>query len=235
MTYTALCCLAILGDDLSRVNRAAIIGSLRFLQNEAGGFSSTFSGGETDLRFVYCACVISKMLNDWSGFDLARSERFVASCQSFDGGFALRPGCEGHGGSTYCGVASLQLMGRLEAVRDAAELAKWCVQAQGAGFVGRPNKPPDSCYSFWIGATMKMLGIYDYSNRNGNRAFNFECQTKYGGFGKHPNTHPDILHSYFGLCGLSLIGFDGLATLDPALGITERARAQAFPHCLPAN
>lgn len=36
MTYTALATLLILGDDLSRVNRAAIIKSLRTLQLEDG-------------------------------------------------------------------------------------------------------------------------------------------------------------------------------------------------------
>ena len=36
MTYTALCCLLILGDDLSRVNRTAIINGLKSVQLENG-------------------------------------------------------------------------------------------------------------------------------------------------------------------------------------------------------
>ena len=32
------------------------------------------------------------------------------------------------------------------------------------------------------------------------------AQTKYGGFSKVPGTFPDVLHSYFGLCGICLIG-----------------------------
>ena len=36
MTYTALCCLLILGDDLSRVNREAIIAGLRSVQLNNG-------------------------------------------------------------------------------------------------------------------------------------------------------------------------------------------------------
>lgn len=33
----------------------------------------------------------------------------------------------------------------------------------------------------------------------------------------------DPLHTYLGLCGLSLIGEPGLASIHPALNITQRA------------
>ena len=38
MTYSALTCLLILGDDLSRVNRRAVIEGLKSLQNEDGRY-----------------------------------------------------------------------------------------------------------------------------------------------------------------------------------------------------
>jgi geranylgeranyl transferase type-1 subunit beta len=110
MTYTALCNLRILGDDLSRVNRRALIGALSSLQQADGSFSSTRLRSESDMRFLYCACSISAMLGDWSGFDVERSIGFIRASQSYDGGIGLWPGCEGHGGSTYCAVASLVLM-----------------------------------------------------------------------------------------------------------------------------
>lgn len=110
MTYTALCCLRILGDDLSRVNRRAVIGALRSLQQPNGSFSSTRQRSESDMRFLYCACAISSMLADWTGFDRERSVQFVRDSQAYDGGIGLWPGCEGHGGSTYCAVASLVMM-----------------------------------------------------------------------------------------------------------------------------
>ncbi len=58
MTYTALCVLAILGDDWSGVNRPAIIGALRHLQRPDGSFSSVSLGGEADMRFLFCAYVL---------------------------------------------------------------------------------------------------------------------------------------------------------------------------------
>jgi geranylgeranyl transferase type-1 subunit beta len=229
-TYTALSMLSILGDDLSRVDKKAVIGALQHLQTSSGGFASTFSGGEADLRFLYCACAISSMLNDWSGFDVKLAEQFVLACQTREGSFSLRPGNEGHGGSTYCAIACLSLLGRLDAMPNRRGVLKWCALAQGEGFCGRPNKPPDTCYSFWVGATMKILGVYGWTNVSGNRAFNFSCQTLRGGFGKHPDCHPDILHSYFGLAGLSFMGEDNLKPLDPILGISDAAKARTFPH-----
>ena len=50
--------------------------------------------------------------------------------------------------------------------------------------------------------------------------------TKRGGFGKIPGAMPDILHSYYGVCGLALIGNveDGVLALDATLSISERSR-----------
>lgn len=62
---------------------------------------------------------------------------------------------EGHAGSTFCAVASLSLMGRLEALgKTKNKLIHWCVMQQEKGFHGRMNKLDDTCYSFWVGATL---------------------------------------------------------------------------------
>ena len=37
-------------------------------------------------------------------------------------------------------------------------IGHWCMQRQVGGFQGRVNKDPDTCYSFWVGASLKMLG-----------------------------------------------------------------------------
>ena len=63
------------------------------------------------------------------------------------------------GGSTFCAVASLTLMNRLEVAfspRELDRLRKWCIMRQLSGFQGRPNKPVDTCYSFWIGASLEV-------------------------------------------------------------------------------
>jgi len=81
MTYTAMATLLILGDDLSRVNRAAILAGLRELQMPNGSFCSTSEGSENDMRFVYCAACVSYMLGDWSGMDTEAAASFIRSSQ----------------------------------------------------------------------------------------------------------------------------------------------------------
>jgi geranylgeranyl transferase type-1 subunit beta len=225
MTYVSLCCLVILGDDLSRVNKPAVIGALRGLQQPNGSFCPTVLGGESDIRFVFCACAISTLLGDWSGFDQERATAYIAASQSYDGGIGIGPHAEGHGGTTYCAIASLMLMNKLSALPRPENLIRWAILNQGDGFKGRPEKPQDTCYSFWVGATMSMMGVYDLTNREGNRKFNLSCQTMRGGFGKQEACGPDLLHSCYGLCGLSFMGLDNLLPLEPRLGLTQRAAA----------
>lgn len=38
-------------------------------------------------------------------------------------------------------------------------LIRWCLMRQNQGYNGRTNKDNDSCYSFWIGATLNLLGV----------------------------------------------------------------------------
>ena len=63
------------------------------------------------------------------------------------------------GGSTFCAVASLELMNRLDTTMTDPQLnrlKRWCIFRQQSGFQGRPNKPVDTCYSFWVGATLQV-------------------------------------------------------------------------------
>jgi len=218
MTYTALSILRICGDDFSRVNKTAIMKALSTLQREDGSYSPVANGSENDMRFVYCACAISAMLEDWSGLNKDLAVKYILSSQSYDGAIAQAPGQESHGGSTYCAIAALELMGRLNELPQKELLIQWCINRQTSGFQGRINKIPDSCYSFWIGGTLKILGAFELVDFRRTRSFTFNCQQPVGGIAKWPDTYPDVLHTYLSLCGLSFLGEPGIATIDPALG-----------------
>jgi geranylgeranyl transferase type-1 subunit beta len=81
MTYTALATLIILGDDLSRVNREAIIKTLRTLQLDDGSFLSMPHCGENDMRFMYAASCVCHMLDDWGGMDTDKAVEFIRRSQ----------------------------------------------------------------------------------------------------------------------------------------------------------
>ncbi|XP_068944285.1 geranylgeranyl transferase type-1 subunit beta isoform X3 [Petaurus breviceps papuanus] len=226
MTYTGLSCLVILGDDLSRVNKEACLAGLRALQLEDGSFCAIPEGSENDMRFVYCASCICYMLNNWSGMDMKKAIDYIRRSMSYDNGLAQGAGLESHGGSTFCGIASLCLMDKLEEVFSEKELnriKRWCIMRQQTGYHGRPNKPVDTCYSFWVGATLKLLKIFQYTNFEKNRNYILSTQDRLvGGFAKWPDSHPDALHAYFGICGLSLMEESGICKVHPALNISTR-------------
>ena len=81
MVYTALSCLLILGDDLSRVNRKAVLAGVRNLQLENGCFRCTAGGGESDMRFVYSASAVCYILQDWSGMDTDKAVEYIKMSQ----------------------------------------------------------------------------------------------------------------------------------------------------------
>lgn len=63
------------------------------------------------------------------------------------------------GGTTFCGIASLVLLDRLESAftqKQMDGIKRWCLFRQQTGFNGRPNKKTDTCYSFWVGSTLKV-------------------------------------------------------------------------------
>ena len=80
-------------------------------------------------------------------------------------------------------------MNRLHLVpRD--KIIRWCLHRQVSGFQGRINKPPDTCYAFWIGASLQLLGGLRFVDAQLLRRFLAMTASKYGGFGKEPDDLP---------------------------------------------
>ncbi|CZS94562.1 related to geranylgeranyltransferase beta subunit [Rhynchosporium agropyri] len=95
------------------------------------------------------------------------------------------------------------------------------------GLNGRCNKPVDTCYSFWVAASLSLLGQNETRllNIEAIRRFLFEqTQHSIGGFGKTPGQPPDIYHSYLGLAALAIMKESGLKSLDPALCISMQQK-----------
>ncbi|GER26257.1 ubiquitin-conjugating enzyme E2 [Striga asiatica] len=156
-TYCALAILKTVGYDLSLIDAELLLRSMKNLQQADGCFIPIHTGGEADLRFVYCAAAICSMLNNWSGMDREKAKEYIINCQSYDGGFGLIPGSESHGGATYCAVASLKLMGFLEEdlpsknicshIINVPLLLDWSLQY--GGFSKLPRSFPDLYHSYY--------------------------------------------------------------------------------------
>jgi geranylgeranyl transferase type-1 subunit beta len=134
---------------------------------------------------------------------------------------------ESHGGTTFCALAALQLSNQMHLLSDQKleKVKRWLLFRQvDGGFQGRPNKPIDTCYSFWIGAALKIVGAFELSNFKENKDYILSCQdTIVGGFSKWPGTTSDPFHAYFGLCGLSFLREPGVLEIMPSLNISMRA------------
>lgn len=190
MTYTGIAILVTLGDDLSRLNRKAIVEGVAAVQRPDGSFSATIEGSEHDMRFVYCAAAICAMINEWGGVNKKTLAEYIRNSlvrlvvsmimwyserkimfQRYDYGVSQHFEMESHGGTTYCAIAALSLTDQLSILssKEIEKIKRWLVFRQVDGFNGRPNKPVDTCYSFWIGATLKILDAFELTDFKENR------------------------------------------------------------------
>lgn len=186
-SYAALSALCILGESryVAQLPRLAMKRWLLELRNEDGSFK-VHRGGESDIRASYCAAVLASLLrlDEVDTFPIdgdldaeAAAEvmrirqtplmtpltaRYVASCQTHEGGFACGDhAAEAHGAYTQCGLAALLLM-KQPHLCDLSSLRRWLAARQlkfEGGFNGRTNKLVDSCYSHWVGTAHVLLRV----------------------------------------------------------------------------
>uniref|UniRef100_A0A0N4ZR19 Protein geranylgeranyltransferase type I n=1 Tax=Parastrongyloides trichosuri TaxID=131310 RepID=A0A0N4ZR19_PARTI len=248
-TYSALCVLLTLGDDLNKVKRIEILDSIKQCQRDDGGIAvSKYDLEEYDMRMVYCGVSIAFILNGINFLNISNIVKYIKSCKSFNGGFGMRPGLEAHSGSTFCAIASLHLLGMLTPsiikegsclnINDIEETVRFCIFQQKKGFSGRVNKDEDACYTFWVCGTLEILGYKELVSTSNAISFLEKCYDNYsGGFSKIPGYPPDILHSYFSIASISILlnnngdnkkETESLSPLFVPLNITK----QAYLHLL---
>ncbi|KRY15501.1 LIM domain-containing protein jub [Trichinella patagoniensis] len=225
MTYFAILCLGILGDNFERLDFNLIKKFVKGCQMESGCFRSDKIGGEQDMRFLFCGVAICKLLNDFSYIDVSKATSYIKQCRNYDGAFGSVVGCESHGGSTFCAVASLYLLDKLfdeNTIENKSlqKLTHWIIHRQNVGFHGRPHKDDDSCYSFWVGAVVEILQAKNFIDCKRACDFTLSTQDDDGGFGKTGEAHADLMHTYLSLAGLSILGYPGLKPLNAALNAT---------------
>ena len=150
--------LADLVYGLNSINRNSLLRFLRNRKQKDGSFLM-HANGEADVRGSYCALAIASLCNVLTTDIIEGAAEFVGRCQTYEGGLGGSPGAEAHGGYTYCGVAALAIMNRLD-VLNVPQLHRWMLQRQmrsEGGFNGRTQKLVDGCYSFWVAALFPIV------------------------------------------------------------------------------
>uniref|UniRef100_A0AAV2JXL3 TROVE domain-containing protein n=1 Tax=Knipowitschia caucasica TaxID=637954 RepID=A0AAV2JXL3_KNICA len=88
----------------------------------------------------------------------------------------------------YCCTGFLSLTGQLHQVN--ADLLGWWLcerQLPSGGLNGRPEKLPDVCYSWWVLASLKIIGKIHWIDKDKLRGFILACQDEEtGGFADRP-------------------------------------------------
>nr|CAD7428735.1 unnamed protein product [Timema monikensis] len=175
-TYAAVNALCILGTEeaYNIIDREKLKQFLWSVRSPTGAFHM-HEGGEIDLRGVYCAVSVARLTNIYSNALFENSAHWIASCQTYEGGFSSVPGTEAHGGYAFCGLAALRLLNKehlhsnpvfkkikinIDALFCVLFSKRWLVNRQmrfEGGFQGRTNKLVDGCYSFWQGGAFPLL------------------------------------------------------------------------------
>lgn len=193
-----------------------IVNYVKSLMQEDGSFVGD-KWGEVDTRFSFCAVATLSLLNRLDHIDVRKATEFVVKCQNFDGGFGSKPDAESHAGMTYCCVGFLSVVNELNRI-DRDLLGWWLCERQlpSGGLNGRPEKLPDVCYSWWVLASLRMLGRDSWISHSALERYILASQdAESGGFSDRPGDCPDPFHTLFGLAGLSLLGQTSLLQVNP--------------------
>ncbi|EDW84306.1 uncharacterized protein Dwil_GK13218 [Drosophila willistoni] len=230
-TYAAVNSLCIIGSQSAyrAIDRESLTQFL-FSVREADGSFRLHVDGETDVRGAYCAISCAKLLNLPQ---LVLKELFagtgdwIASCQTYEGGFGGAPDLEAHGGYTFCGIAGLALLNEAHKCNKNA-LLRWTLRRQMSyegGFQGRTNKLVDGCYSFWVGATIPITQATMPGMEH--TLFDVEalqeyillcCQKQNGGLIDKPGKPQDLYHTCYTLSGVSIAQHSESAMSPQVLG-----------------
>ncbi|XP_064649465.1 geranylgeranyl transferase type-2 subunit beta-like [Lineus longissimus] len=194
-------------DALDSINQDEVVKYISGLQQEDGSFTGD-KWGEVDTRFSFCAVASLALLGKLSAINVDSTVDFILSCMNFDGGFGCRPGSESHSGQIYCCLGTLAILDRLHHVK--ADMLGWWLcerQLPSGGLNGRPEKLPDVCYSWWVLASLKIIGKIHWIDKTKLIRFILACQDdETGGFADRPGDMVDPFHTLFGITGLSLLG-----------------------------
>ncbi|MFH4975709.1 hypothetical protein AB6A40_002418 [Gnathostoma spinigerum] len=249
-TYGAVMALISIGtkEALASINRKTLRSFLLSVKQSDGSFC-LHEGGENDIRGAYCALAVASVTNILDEKLCENTDRWIISCQTYEGGFGGEPRVEAHGGYTFCGVAALTILGKTALIHTPS-LYKWLANKQmrfEGGFQGRTNKLVDGCYSFWQASVFLLLeaAMHEISREMFDAKALQEfilvgCQDReHGGLVDKPGKMSDLYHTCYALSGLSiaqsccgednLVGgsHNQLARISPVYSICKEAEKEA--------
>ncbi|XP_053455535.1 geranylgeranyl transferase type-2 subunit beta-like isoform X2 [Nycticebus coucang] len=225
--YGGLTVMDLMGQ-LHRMNREEILTFIKSCQHECGGISASI-GHNPHLLYTLSAVQILTVYDSVNVIDVNKVVEYVQSLQKEDGSFAGDIWGEIDTRFSFCAVATLALLGKLDAinVEKAIEFVLSCMNFDG-GFGCRPGSESHAgqiyyvCYSWWVLASLKIIGRLHWIDREKLHSFILACQDEEtGGFADRPGDMVDPFHTLFGIAGLSLLGEEQIKPVSPVFCMPE--------------
>ncbi|GCC35756.1 hypothetical protein chiPu_0014244 [Chiloscyllium punctatum] len=225
--YWGLTVMDLMGQ-LHRMNKEEILQFVKSCQHDCGGVGASI-GHDPHLLYTLSAVQILSLYDSLHVIDVNKVIEYVKGLQQDDGSFAGDKWGEIDTRFSFCAVATLALLGRLDAVNleSAAEFVLSCMNFDG-GFGCRPGSEshagqlPDVCYSWWVLASLKIIGRLHWIDKDKLSRFILACQDEEtGGFADRPGDVVDPFHTLFGVAGLSLMGDQRIKPVNPVFCMPE--------------
>eukprot|EP01132_Coremiostelium_polycephalum_P006209 gene6209-7731_t len=211
-------------DSLDKINIDIVANYIAQLQQEDGSFFGD-KWGEVDTRFSYAAVLALSLIGKLDMINQEKAAQFLHKCRNFDQGYGCIPGAESHAGQTFTCVGALAILNRLNEIPDIDELGWWLCERQlpNGGLNGRPEKSSDVCYSWWVLSALSTIDRLHWIDNNKLKNYILLCQdNETGGIADKPGDLPDVFHTFFGLCGISLMGYFDLDHIDPVYALPTK-------------
>uniref|UniRef100_A0A8C5VLJ3 Geranylgeranyl transferase type-2 subunit beta n=1 Tax=Microcebus murinus TaxID=30608 RepID=A0A8C5VLJ3_MICMU len=185
-------------DSINVIDVNKVVEYAQSLQKEDGSFAGDiWCPGEIDTRLSFCAVATLALLEKLDAINVEKAIEFVSSCMNFDGGFGCRPDSESHSGQLH---------------QVNSDLLSWWL----CGLNGRPEKLPDVCYSWWVLASLKIIGRLHWIDREKLHSFILACQDETG-----PGDMVGLFHTLFGITELSLLVEEQIKPVSPVFCMPE--------------
>jgi len=82
------------------------------------------------------------------------------------------------------------------------------------------KKKADVCYSWWNLSSLSIIDRLHWIDRDLLIKFILSCQDpENGGIADQQGDIADVFHTFFGVAGLSLLGYQGLEPVDPVYAL----------------
>ncbi|GJW88666.1 protein farnesyltransferase subunit beta [Tanacetum coccineum] len=150
------------------------------------GCMSMHDGGEVAVRACYTAIPVASVLNILDEELTQGVGNYILSCQPYEGGIAGEPGSEAHGGYTFCGLAAMILINKV----DRLDLASLTEEGHDSTSIPvhtvRSNTESPPLYQSHAVQQYVLL-----------------CSQMEGGFRDKPGKYKDFYHTCYCLSGLA--------------------------------